>query len=322
MNDIYDTYCVVLRIRLIEEAIAAKYSEQEMRCPTHLSIGQELPPTIICSFLSPNDKAYSSHRAHAHYLAKGGDLNKLIAELYGKKTGCTGGRGGSMHLTDLSVGFIASIAIVGNSIPLAVGNALHQKRLSPEGLTVSYFGEGATEEGAFYEAANFAALKKLPVLFACENNRYSVYSPLSVRQPSQRSIFELTKAIGVASFCTNGNEFTQCHSVTKQAINHIRSGKGPAFIEYETYRHREHCGPNFDDDLNYRPQQEVEQWLDKDPITMLEKTLSEQYKPAIWASKKSNLIQEIQKEIQAAFTFAKQSEFGEPSNNMEFLYAK
>lgn len=322
MNDIYHIYREALRIRLIEEAIAAKYNEQEMRCPTHLSIGQELPPTIVSSFLSPKDKVYSSHRAHAHYLAKGGDLKKLIAELYGKKTGCTGGRGGSMHLTDLSVGFIASTAIVGNSIPLAVGNALHQKRLSPMSLTVSYFGEGATEEGAFYEAVNFAVVKNLPILFACENNRYSVYSSLNVRQPPQRHIFELAKAIGVRSFHTNGNELPQCYAATNNAIDHIRTGKGPAFIEYETYRHREHCGPNFDDDLNYRPPQEVEHWLKADPINLLETTLSDLYKPTIWAKKKANLRKAIHTEIEDAFTFAKQSPFGDPSDNMEFLYAK
>lgn len=321
MTNILDFYKKTLRIRLVEEAIATRYSEQKMRCPTHLSIGQELPPTVISHFLTADDKAYSSHRAHAHYIAKGGCINKLIAELYGKKTGCTGGRGGSMHLTDLATGFIASTAIVGNSIPLAVGNALSQKLQGLHHLTVSYFGEGATEEGAFYESVNFAVLKKLPVLFACENNRYSVYSPLNVRQPDSRKLYELAAAIGTKSFHANGNDLESTLCATTDAIKYIRQGNGPVFIEFDTYRHREHCGPNFDDKLGYRPKKEVEQWISADPITSLESTLLELYNKDDFQTIKNEVILQIESEIKQAFEYAEQSDFGNPEDNWKHLYA-
>lgn len=317
--NILELYKASLRIRQIEEAIATKYSEQKMRCPTHLSIGQELPPVIISSFLTNKDKAYSSHRAHAHYLAKGGSLPKLIAELYGKETGCTGGRGGSMHLTDLESGFMASTAIVGNSIPLAVGNALHQQLIQQNHLTVSYFGEGATEEGAFYEAMNFAVVKKLPVLFACENNAYSVYSPLKVRQPQTRKIHRLAKEIGADSYIVDGNNPESSYVTVQNVIDKIRSAQGPCFIEFMTYRHREHCGPNFDDDLSYRPAEDIEYWLDNDPIRNLENLLSD---TSGWSQIKNKIQEDIQYEIINAFEFAEQSRFAPIESAGEYLYAR
>ncbi|NQY17558.1 thiamine pyrophosphate-dependent dehydrogenase E1 component subunit alpha [Alteromonas sp.] len=312
-------YKATLRIRRIEEAIAAKYSEQKMRCPTHLSVGQELPPVVLSSFLTHEDKAYSSHRAHAHYLAKGGSLLKLIAELYGKETGSTGGRGGSMHLTDLASGFIASTAIVGNSIPLAVGNALHQKLNQQSHLTVSYFGEGATEEGAFYEAINFAVVKQLPILFACENNAFSVYSPLDVRQPQSRKIHQLAREIGADSCVVDGNQPESTYQAVQNAVSYIRNKQGPYFIEFMTYRHREHCGPNFDDDLNYRPKKDVDYWLENDPISNLETLLSDSQD---WKKTKRKIEQDIQDEINVAFEYAEQSSFAPLESIGDCLYAR
>ncbi|MEP7702969.1 thiamine pyrophosphate-dependent dehydrogenase E1 component subunit alpha [Paraglaciecola sp. 25GB23A] len=319
MSALFLFYQQILRIRLVEEAIASRYSEQKMRCPTHLSIGQEAVAVGVSAFLTSKDKAYSSHRAHAHYLAKGGDLNKLIAELYGKETGCTGGRGGSMHLTDLTAGFVASTAIVGNSIPLAVGNALHQQVQKLNEISVAYFGEGATEEGAFYESANFAALRKLPVLFICENNAYSVYSPLEVRQPAGRSIVKLAQAIGLHAAEVDGNDVIQVARVAEKCIQNIRSGAGPALIECHTYRHREHCGPNWDDDLGYRPQEEVSKWLGRDPITLLERQLLLENIDNI------NTIalakQQIEQEINQAFEHAECAAFPDPQHNSRYVYA-
>ncbi|AOT07467.1 thiamine pyrophosphate-dependent dehydrogenase E1 component subunit alpha [Pseudoalteromonas luteoviolacea] len=317
MADLKHIYFQTLRIRKIEEAIAAKYPEQKMRCPTHLSIGQELVPVAVSNFLTHSDKAYSSHRAHAHYLAKGGNLTKLIAELYGKVSGCTAGRGGSMHLSDLDCGFIASTAIVGNSIPLATGNALHQQLTHSEGLTISYFGDGATEEGAFYESLNFAALRSLPIVYVCENNQYSVYSPLSVRQPNNRSISKLSAEIGLKSFSVDGNNPTQALKVAQTAINHVRDHGKPVLVEYFTYRHREHCGPHFDDDLSYRNQEEVQAWLDNDPLTNLEKALDKD--PEFSAFQKL-AINEINQEIEQAFAAAETASFGLIEDNERFIY--
>lgn len=301
--DLKTLYTQMLRIRMVEEAIADRYSEQKMRCPTHLSIGQEAVAVGVSACLSADDKAYSSHRAHAHYLAKGGDIQKLIAELYGKETGCTGGRGGSMHLSDLSAGFVASTAIVANSIPLAVGNALHQYTQGKNEISIAYFGDGATEEGAFYEAANFAAVKQLPVLFVCENNQYSVYSPLKDRQPASRSIVELSRAIGLTAMEMDGNDVEKVYSLTSPLVEKVRSGGGPVLIECHTYRHREHCGPNWDDDLAYRPESDVKRWLERDPVKLLEEKLSE---------RQINLLDiepAIKQEIDAAFDFAEASSF-------------
>lgn len=311
MSDINDLYYQMLRIRMVEQAIADRYSEQKMRCPTHLSIGQEAVAVGVSSVLTAADKVYSSHRAHAHYLAKGGCLNKLIAELYGKVGGCTGGRGGSMHLCDLEAGFMASTAIVANSIPLAVGHALHMAGQREQNLSVAYFGEGATEEGAFYESLNFAVLKSLPVLFVCENNRYSVYSPLQVRQPAGRSICRLAEAIGAAAFEMDGNKVDEVANAAKEATQLLRAGKGPVLMECHTYRHREHCGPNYDDQLGYRPAEEVEHWMQRDPIRKTE----------IPETRLEVIKAEIAQEIDLAFQYAENSPFPSTDSAGGFVYA-
>ena len=314
-----DLFAQMLRIRLVEEEVAKRYSEQKMRCPTHLSIGQEAVAVGVSSQLSIEDRVYSSHRAHAHYLAKGGCINRLIAELYGKSSGCTGGRGGSMHLSDLTVGFVASTAIVGNSIPLAVGNALHQSVTGKKGLSICYFGDGATEEGAFYESLNFALVKNLPVLFVCENNRYSVYSSLEVRQPEGRAIHKLATAIGAKAYEVDGNNVEQVSQTTKEAVKYIKANNGPVFLECYTYRHLEHCGPNNDDDLNYRPQQEIDSWLEKDPLNILQVRFSGDSK---WADLRQQIENDINSEITAAFEFAESSAFPDEQLNRRYLYAE
>ena len=180
---------MMIRIRSLEERIASEYSSQEMRCPTHLSIGQEAAAAGVGLALSKKDVAVSSHRGHGHYVGKGGNLKRMMAEIYGKATGCSMGRGGSMHLIDREVGFEGTTAIVGNSIPVGVGLGLALQAKKMKNVSVIFLGDGAIEEGAFYESANFAAVRNLPVLFICENNLYSVYSPLNVRQPKNRKIY-------------------------------------------------------------------------------------------------------------------------------------
>lgn len=293
----------ILRIRMIEEAIADQYADQKMRCPIHLSIGQEAVAVGVCAHLKNTDYAVSGHRAHAHYLAKGGDLKKLISEIYGKKTGCCGGRGGSMHLIDLNVGFLGSTPIVGGSIPIGVGVAFGSVLKGEQRIVAIFFGEGATEEGVFVESLNFAALKKLPVLFICENNLYSVYSPLSVRQPKERSIPLLAEAHGIFALKGDGNILDEVTHLAKQGIEHIRNGKGPCLLEFSTYRFREHCGPSID---SYQPQKELEHWKARDPILSI--------------SNISNIAQNINQEIEQAFAFAEASPFPN-EENAEDIYA-
>lgn len=196
----------MLRIRLVEEAIAETYPLQEMRCPVHLSIGQEAVAAGTAAAFAPGDLAMSGHRSHAHYLAKGGDLRAMLAELMGRENGRCRGRGGSMHLIDQSVGFIGAVPIVGSTIPIAVGLAFADKLKGIQRVTAAFFGEAATEEGVFHESANFASLHRLPVVFVCENNLYSVYSPMNVRQPSHREVFQQAQGHGIPAEQVDGND--------------------------------------------------------------------------------------------------------------------
>ena len=256
----------MLRIRMVEEAIADRYKEQKMRCPVHLSIGQEAVAVGVCKAVLQSDYLVSNHRAHAHYLAKGGALQPMIAEIYGKQTGCCGGRGGSMHLVDRSVGMMGSTPIVGGSIPIGVGIAFASQLKGESALTVIFLGEGATEEGVFHESLNFAALKDLPVLFICENNLYSVYSPLSVRQSAMRDRVAIARAHGIYARQGFGNDVEEVYRMTSDAVNWIRKLRGPAFLEFSTYRYREHCGPNFDQHIGYRTEAEFLSWEARCPL--------------------------------------------------------
>ncbi len=305
----------VLRIRMIEEAIADRYNEQKMRCPVHLSIGQEAVAVGVCKAVLHSDYLISNHRAHAHYLAKGGDLKAMIAEIYGKSTGCCSGRGGSMHLVDLSVGMIGSTPIVGGSIPVGVGLAFATKLKHEAQVTVIFFGEGATEEGVFAECLNFAALKKLPILFVCENNLYSVYSPLDVRQPKERDRLAIAQAHGLYVQSGFGNDVDEVYQISKEAVDHIRQGKGPVFLEFDTYRHREHCGPNFDNHIGYRSEEEFISWEKKCPIKFY---VNKAQIPEI----ELNLFRStIAAEISQAFKFAEESPFPTFDLNNENPYA-
>ncbi len=251
-NNLIRLYREMLRIRLIEERIVTLYADQEMRCPVHLCIGQEGIAVGACAALDPRDYVFSGHRSHGHYLAKGGNLNAMMAEIYGKATGCAGGKGGSMHLIDLDAGFMGSTPIVGSTIPIAVGAAFGSVMQNDDRVTMVFFGDGAVETGVFHESLNFAALKKLPVIFVCENNLYSVYSPLEVRQPAGRRILNLALAQGIESIEGDGNNVELVHELCSRAVGKARKGGGPTFFEFATYRWREHCGPEYDNHIGYR----------------------------------------------------------------------
>jgi pyruvate dehydrogenase E1 component alpha subunit len=308
----------ILYIRLVEETMAAKYSEQEMRCPVHLSIGQEAAAVGVCQALRQSDRVFSTHRCHAHYLAKGGDLKAMISEIYGKAAGCIGGRGGSMHLTDPAKGMIASVPIVASSIPLAVGSALADKIDTVDTVSVTFFGDASVEEGVFHESANFASLNKLPVLFVCENNLYSVYTPLRRRQPS-RPLTDLAVAHGMTAFHADGNDVEAVLKVTQKAAEHARTGKGPVFLVLDTYRWLEHCGPAYDNHIGYRTEAEFLDWKARDPL--------ERLKLKLIASGHLNeqtfkdMVNKLQKTINEAFDFAKSAPLPDPSEATQFVYA-
>lgn len=308
-----DLFREMLRIRLIEEAIADRYSNQKMRCPVHLSIGQEAVAVGVCKAALHTDYLISNHRAHAHYLAKGGNLKAMIAEIYGKKGGCCGGRGGSMHLVDLSIGMLGSTPIVGGSLPIAVGISFATVLKRQNHVTLVFFGEGSTEEGVFAECLNFASLKKLPVLFICENNLYSVYSPLDVRQSSARDRTAIARAHGICAKTGDGNDVEAVYQMAQEAISSIREGNGPVFLEFDTYRHREHCGPFFDNHIGYRTENEFLEWEKKCPLKAPMAKLPEKELQAIRSA--------IQSEIEEAFAFAESSPFPQFDAESEDPYA-
>lgn len=309
----------MIRIRMVEEEIALRYPEGKMRCPVHLSIGQEAVPAAVSEAIDKDDFAVSTHRGHAHYLGKGGDLKAMLAEIYGKVTGCSKGKGGSMHLIDRSVGFMGTSAIVGNSIPLGVGFGLSASLKKTRQVSCVFLGDGATEEGAYYESVNFAVLKKLPVLFLVENNLYSVYSPLSVRQPENRKISDVAEALGLQVKVVDGNNVQDCYNAISEAVTSIRNGEGPVLIEFSTYRWREHCGPAFDNHIGYRTLDEYELWKHNDPVLNLENKLV-----AIdpdFGKQIEEIKLTIGNEIAEAFEFAESSAFPVASDAYTGEYA-
>ena len=306
----------LLRIRQVEETIAEEYSKQKMRCPVHLSIGQEAIAVGVCNNLEKEDYLLSTHRAHAHYLAKGGNLKKMIAEIHGKKSGCCKGRGGSMHLIDLENGILGTTPIVAGSLPVAVGAAFKVALKKEKRIVVVFFGEGATEEGVWSECLNFASLKKLPILFVCENNFFSVYSPLNVRQPKARNRIKIAEAHGLLAKKADGSKIEEVYQTAQEAVNDLKAGKGPVYLEFDTYRFREHCGPNVDDHLGYRKLEEVLFWQKKCPLKKYQKDLMQQ---DILDEKILKEMQfKITQEIKEAFLFAEK----EPYPNERFFSDK
>jgi pyruvate dehydrogenase E1 component alpha subunit len=312
-------YKELVRIRFVEQTIAKRYSEQKMRCPVHLSVGQEAVAVGICSNLKKQDKVFTAHRSHAHYLAKGGSLKKMIAELYGKFNGCAKGKGGSMHLIDIDSGVLGAVPIVGSTIPIGTGAAWAEKLNNSKNIVVIFFGEGATEEGVFQESLDYAALRQLPILFVCENNRYSVYSSIEKRQSPNRSILRLAKSMGVDGFHLDGNDVLKIYNESKELITKIKKKKKPFLLLLDTFRHLEHCGPNNDDILSYRPEKYINAWLNRCPIKKFRNNL---FKKKILTKKIiEKLNQNILDEIKKAFLFAEKSKFPKKEELHKDIYA-
>jgi len=308
----------MLRIRMVEEELANRYAEQEMRCPMHLCIGQEAIAVGVSQALTLEDKVFSNHRAHGHYLAKGGDLIAMIAELYGRDIGCCGGRGGSMHMIDQSVGFMGATPIVGGTVPLSVGSAWASKLMNDGLITVIYFGDGCFEEGVLHESMNFAALHKLPVLFVCENNDFSVYTKLELRQPD-RPIYKIAEAHGIKSQKADGNDVELVYQLAERAVREIKAGSGPQFLELTAYRWREHCGPDYDDHLNYRTQTEVEVGKQSCPLARYEQQLTND--GDLTHEMVNELARNIKVEIDLAFATAQAARLPNLNDAMEHQYA-
>lgn len=316
---VYRAFTQMLRIRRIEEEIARRYVDQEMRTPVHLCVGQEAVPVGVSLNLYPEDKVFSGHRSHGHYLAKGGNLAAMIAELYGRVTGCSRGKGGSQHLIDLSCGFLGSAPILGSTIAIAVGASWALRKKDPGSITVAYFGDAATEEGVFHEALSFASLHHLPVLFVCENNLYSTHAPLSVRQPA-RPIEDLASAHGIPGSTVDGNDVESIFEATAPAVERARKGEGPSFLVFDTYRYLEHVGPGSDLTLGYRSDEELDRWLQRDPLLLLSQRMSQ--KDPRWSDFVEEFEVGLAKEIEKAFEFARSSPYPTADEMMSGVYAE
>jgi TPP-dependent pyruvate/acetoin dehydrogenase alpha subunit len=306
-------YRSLFRIRRVEEEVAKVYPTDKIKSPVHLSIGQEAVAVGVCDPLRQDDILFGTYRDHATYLAKGGDLRRMIAELYGKATGCAKGKGGSMHLIDLAVGSMGASAIVGTTIPHAVGYSYALRLEKSDRLVVSMFGDGAVDEGAFHESLNWAGVQKLPVIFVCENNYYAIHSHHLTRHASD-NLCERARTYGMPAERVEGNDVLAIRAKMAQAVEELRrTGRGPRFFEFMTYRMKEHVGPNNDYHQGYRKPDELAPWVDGDPI----KTLGQKLPP----DQKARIDRAVEEEIRDAFEFAEKSPFPDLKELYTDVYA-
>jgi len=297
-------YKALYRIRRVEEEIAAVYPSDKIKSPVHLSIGQEAVSVGVCEALCPDDVVFGTYRSHALYLAKGGNLRRMIAELYGKVDGCAKGKGGSMHLIDAQARVMGASAVVGTTIPQAVGFAYALKLQRKDSVVVSFFGDGAVDEGVFHESMNFATLKSLPIVFVCENNFYAIHTHL-LRRHKRDNICERASAYGMPAERIPENDVLRIYERVKEATAGIRSGdSGPVFLECLTYRLKEHVGPNEDFTLGYRHREEAQTWITNDTMARLAGFID--------PGERRRIENDVELEIRDAFALAEQSPFPDP----------
>jgi TPP-dependent pyruvate/acetoin dehydrogenase alpha subunit len=307
-NILRKMYVTMVRIRKFEEKVAELLlaPKKEITTPCHIYIGQEAIATGVCSVLKKDDWVFSTHRSHGHFIAKGGSLKALMAELYCKKTGCSKGRGGSMHIASPEQGLPGSSAMVGGTIPIAVGAALAFSMQNKDAVSVAFFGDGAVSEGVFYESLNFASLKKSPVIFVCENNLYCTHLPVS-ECLADTNIYKKAEAFGMPGIKIDGNNVIEVYRTAKKAIEEAHSRKGPTLIECMTYRWRGHVGPYDDLDKGLRSKEELDYWMSRCPIKIFEKFLLGQ--GLMSESERVSITKAVSEEIDQAVTFARESPY-------------
>jgi TPP-dependent pyruvate/acetoin dehydrogenase alpha subunit len=298
--DLVRCYTQLLRIRRVEEEIVRLYPTDKIKSPVHLSIGQEAVSVAVCDHLNRGDAVFATYRGHAAYLAKGGGLKEMWAELYGKATGCGRGKAGSMHLVDTDVNMMGTSAIVATGIPDAVGYALAVKMKQEDRIVVCFFGEGATDEGVTHESINFAALHKLPILFVCENNEYAIYSHVSARMAGY-GLCDRYRAYGIACERDDSGDFLAMHEMAGRAVADARDGFGPRFIEIKTARWRDHVGPGEDRQYDYRCLETLDATIKDDQVKKVGELLGEEAR--------GKIAEEVEHEIASAIQFAEASPF-------------
>ncbi|MCL4371224.1 MAG: thiamine pyrophosphate-dependent dehydrogenase E1 component subunit alpha [Chloroflexi bacterium] len=311
-------YQKMVAIRRFEETAGELYRDGKMPGFPHLYIGEEASAVGICSQLKPEDYITSNHRGHGHCIAKGGDLKKMVAEILGKKTGYCKGKGGTMHIADPDIGILGANGIVGAGIPLAVGSGLTARLKKTGRVTVCFFGDGASNQGAFHEGLNLASIWKLPVIFACENNLYQI----SMCQRDHMAIKDIATrgvAYGIPGVVVDGNDVLDVYQKAGEAVARARAGEGPTLLEMKTYRWRGHTEADPTRGLEYRPKEELEAWMARDPIKLLEERLLG------WGLAKESRLKAIRKsvedELAEAVRFAEESPLPEPEEALEDVYA-
>lgn len=310
-----DYYHQMLLIRRFEEKCVELYSAEKIRGFLHLYIGEEAVATGVIRTLDEEDAIVATYREHGHALVRGIPADRVMAELYGKAEGISHGRGGSMHLFDVSRRFYGGYAIVGGGLPLAVGMALADRRLNRDRVTVCFFGDGAVAEGEFHEALNLAALWQLPVLFVCENNLYGMGTALKYAE-SETNIAHKAKSYNITSHQIDGMDVIAVADATEKALKHIHSGKGPVFLECLTYRFRAHS--MFDAEL-YRDKKEVEKWREKGPLVTFRKKLEE---AGLWSQIDADTIEkEVEAVIEDAVAFAENGTWEDIADLEKYVYS-
>jgi pyruvate dehydrogenase E1 component alpha subunit len=307
----------MVRIRLFEERVAGLVESGEIRTPCHLYIGQEAIAAGVCAALEPPDYVWGGHRSHGHYLAKGGDLPAMLAEIFGKATGCSGGHGGSMHLVAPEVGILGTVPLVAATIPLAAGAGLAAKLRGDRRVSVAFFGDGAIEEGAFHESLNLATLYRLPTIFVCENNFYASHMHLSERRLLD-NIVAMAEVAGAIGRRLDGNDVEAVYAAAVEAVGRARSGEGPTLLECRTFRWRGHVGPSWDMDVGVKRRDELHEWLPKDPLARARRRLLE---IGLHDDECQTIERDAAREIEAAIAFARESPYPVQSDMVKHVWA-
>jgi pyruvate dehydrogenase E1 component alpha subunit len=311
-----DLFTIMLTIRRFEERAAREYYHGDLFGFIHSYIGQEAIATGVCKHLSRADRIVSHHRGHGHCIAKGADMKRMMAEIYGKKTGYCKGKGGSMHIADFSIGMLGADGIVGAGLPIAAGAALAAKLEGKGNVAAVFFGDGACQEGEFHEVLNLAAIWKLPLLFVLENNHYGVNTPSAYALAAEK-ITRMPKAYHIPAKTVHGNDVEAVYVAAGEAVEALRGGEGPYFLECETYRwHKHYLSDELED---RRPQGEIKAWARKFPVAAFETKL---LKRGMLSSEDITRIDaEILRQVEEAHQFALDSPYPEPEDALEDVYS-
>jgi pyruvate dehydrogenase E1 component alpha subunit len=314
-DKLIDMFKTMVRIRRFEERVLQELAAGKVFGFFHLYIGEEAIAVGACANLRDDDYITSTHRGHGHLIAKGGRTDKMMAELYGKKDGYCKGKGGSMHVADMDIGMLGANGIVGAGITIAAGAALSAKMRGTDQVTICFFGDGASNTTRFHEGINLASIWQLPVVYICENNLYGISVPQSKHQ-NIADIADRAAAYRIPGVVVDGNDVIAVYETVGEAVARARKGEGPTLIECKTYRHRAH----FEGDPDvYRPKEEIENWVKKDPIPRFRKQLIEM---RILTEKKADEIdREMQKEMDKAVKFAEESPLPAPEETLEDVFA-